>query len=74
MKPLLITSAMTLGILLVGCTTTSVRDDSRVQQTISYAGVGAPRLPTNGESYLDDVWFSQELSLERAVQPDGLAR
>ena len=68
MKPLLISSAMTLGILLVGCAATPIRDDSRIQQAIAGAAVGAARLPTNGESYLDDAWFSQELTLERAVQ------
>ncbi|MGH8050718.1 MAG: TolC family protein, partial [Arenimonas sp.] len=68
MKPLLITGAMTLGILLAGCVATPVRDDSRVQNTIANVGIGAPRLPTNGESYLDDAWFAEPLSLERAVQ------
>ncbi|MGH8051377.1 MAG: TolC family protein [Arenimonas sp.] len=68
MKSLLISSAMTLGILLAGCAATPVRDDSRVQQTIAGVGIGAPRLPANGESYLDDAWFAEQLTLERAVQ------
>ena len=68
MKPSLIATAMALGILVVGCTTPAVRDDSRVKNTIANAAIGAPRLPTPGESYLDDAFFAQPLTLERAVQ------
>ncbi|MEO6173024.1 MAG: TolC family protein [Arenimonas sp.] len=68
MKPLSTCSAMALSIFLVGCAAAPVRDDTRVQHAIADASAGAPRLPTNGESYLDDAWFSQELTPERAVQ------
>ncbi len=61
-------NAIALSVLLIGCTTAPVRDDSRVQNSVGIAGVGAPRLPANGESYLDDAWFAEPLTVERAVQ------
>jgi cobalt-zinc-cadmium efflux system outer membrane protein len=60
--------SIALGVLLIGCTAAPVRDDSRVQNSIELAGVGTPRLPANGESYLDDAWFAEPLTVDRAVQ------
>ena len=68
MKYILLTSTIALAVFLTGCTTAPVRDDSRLQNSIGTAGVGAPRLPAKGENYLDDAWFTEPLSLERAVQ------
>ena len=68
MKYILLTSTIALVVFLTGCTTAPVRDDSRLQNSIGTAGVGAPRLPAKGENYLDDAWFTEPLSLERAVQ------
>ena len=61
-------NVIALSVLLIGCTTAPVRDDSRVQNSVGIAGVGAPRLPANGESYLDDAWFAEPLTANRAVQ------
>ncbi len=68
MKTKSLVSAIAFSVFLMGCTTASVRDDSRVQNSVGMAGVGAPRLPANGRSYLDDAWFSEPLTVERAVQ------
>ena len=68
MKIKYLVNAIALSVLLIGCTTAPVRDDSRVQYSIGIAGVGAPRLPANGESYLDDDWFTEPLTVDRAVQ------
>ena len=68
MKTKYIVSAIAMGVLLTGCIAAPVRDDTRVQNSIGVAGVGAPRLPANGESYLDDAWFAEPLTLDRAVQ------
>jgi cobalt-zinc-cadmium efflux system outer membrane protein len=68
MKTKCLVSAIAFSVLLIGCTTAPVRDDSRVQNSIGLAGAGTPRLPTHGESYLDDAWFAEPLTIERAVQ------
>ena len=68
MKITYLASVIAVGLFLTGCTTAPVRDDSRVQNSIGLAGAGAPRLPAIGESYLDDAWFAEPLTLERAVQ------
>lgn len=68
MKKTYLVSTIAFSVLLIGCSTTPVRDDSRVQNFIGIAGVGSPRLPANGEAYLDDAWFAKTLTLERAVQ------
>lgn len=68
MKTRYLTSAIALSVLLIGCTTAPVRDDSRVKNSIEMAGVGGPRLPANGEAYLDDAWFAEPLTVDRAVQ------
>lgn len=68
MKSILLTSTISLAIFLAGCTTAPIRDDSRLQNSIGTAGVGAPRLPAKGENYLDDAWFAEPLTVERAVQ------
>ena len=68
MKYILLTSTIALVVFLTGCTTAPVRDDSRLQNSIGTAGVGTPRLPAKAENYLDDTWFTEPLSLERAVQ------
>lgn len=60
--------AIAFSILLIGCTATPIRDDSRVHKSIGIAGEGAPRLPANGESYLSDAWFAEPLTVNRAVQ------
>ncbi len=68
MKTKSLVTAIAFGVLLVGCTAAPVRDDSRVQNSVGMAGVGAPRLPADGESYLDDAWFAEPLTIDRAVQ------
>ncbi len=68
MKIKYLVGSIALGVLLIGCTAAPVRDDSRVQNSIGLAGAGTPRLPANGESYLDDAWFSEPLTVDRAVQ------
>ena len=68
MKYILLTSIIALVVFLTGCTTAPIRDDSRLQNSIGTAGVGTPRLPAKDENYLDDTWFTEPLSLERAVQ------
>ena len=68
MKTKSLVTAIAFGVLLVGCTAAPVRDDSRVQNSVGMAGVGAPRLPADGESYLDDAWFAEPLTVDRAVQ------
>ncbi len=68
MKSILLTSTIALAVFLTGCTTAPIRDDSRLQDSIGTAGMGAPRLPAKGENYLDDAWFAEPLTVERAVQ------
>lgn len=68
MKTKSLVTAIAFGVLLVGCTAAPVRDDSCVQNSVGMAGVGAPRLPADGESYLDDAWFAEPLTVDRAVQ------
>lgn len=68
MKTHYLVSAITLSMLLTGCTMAPVRDDSHIQNSIGTAGVGAPRLPARDESYLDDAWFAEPLTVDRAVQ------
>ena len=68
MKTKSLVTAIAFGVLLMGCTAAPVRDDSRVQNSVGMAGVGAPRLPADGESYLDDAWFAEPLTVDRAVQ------
>ncbi len=68
MKTKILVSAIAFGVLLMGCTAVPIRDDSRVQNSIGAAGVGTPRLPANGESYLDNAWFAEPLTVDRAVQ------
>lgn len=68
MKTKSLVTAVAFSVLLVGCIAAPVRDDSRVKNSIEMAGVGAPRLSANGESYLDAVWFAEPLTVERAVQ------
>lgn len=68
MKTKYLVSALAFSVFLIGCTAAPVRDDSRVQNSIAMAGIGAPRLPANGEDYLDAAWFAEPLTVERAVQ------
>lgn len=68
MKTKYFLGSIALSVLLIGCTAAPVRDDSRVKNSIGLAGVGTPRLPVNGESYLDDAWFAEPLTVDRAVQ------
>ncbi len=68
MKTKYLVSAIAISVLLTGCLAAPVRDDARVQNYIGLAGLGAPRLPTNGEAYLDDAWFAEPLTADRAVQ------
>ena len=68
MKTKSLVTAIAFTVLLVGCTTAPVRDDSRVKESIERAGLGVPRLPVNGEAYLDDAWFAETLTVDRAVQ------
>lgn len=68
MKTKTLVSAIAFTVFVAGCAAAPVRDDSGVQNSIGIAGVGAPRLPLNGESYLDATWFVEPLTVDRAVQ------
>ena len=68
MKITYLVSAIAVSVLLTGCLAAPVRDDSMVKNSIAMAGIGSPRLPGSGEAYLDDVWFAETLTLNRAVQ------
>lgn len=68
MKTKTLVRAIAFSVFIAGCTAAPVRDDSRVKNSIEMAGVGAPRLPANDEPYLDEAWFAQPLTVERAVQ------
>ncbi|HNV83932.1 MAG TPA: TolC family protein [Arenimonas sp.] len=68
MKTKYLVSAIAISVLLTGCIVAPVRDDSRVQNSIGLAGARAPRLPAINESYLDDAWFAEPLTVDRAVQ------
>ncbi len=68
MKIKYLVGSIALGVLLIGCTAAPVRDDSQVQNSIGLAGAGTPRLPAINESYLDDAWFAEPLTVDRAVQ------
>jgi cobalt-zinc-cadmium efflux system outer membrane protein len=68
MKIKYLANVIAVALFLTGCTTAPVRDDARIQDSIGLAGVGTPRLPVIGESYLDDAWFAEPLTVGRAVQ------
>ena len=69
MKQHRLACAITLTLLFTGCSTTTTRPgEATLRDTVTQAGVGAPRLPIAGENYLDAEWFKQPLTVERAVQ------
>lgn len=68
MKTKTLVSSIALIVFLTGCAAAPVHDDARIKNSIERAGAGTPRLPANGESYLDAAWFAEPLTVERAVQ------
>lgn len=68
MKTKSLVTAIAFSGLLVGCIAAPVRDDSRIKHSLEMAGAGGPRLPVSGEAYLDDPWFAETLTVDRAVQ------
>jgi len=65
----LITAAMALSVVLTACVTTPASvDRTTVSAAVVQASIGAPRLPTAGESYLDASWFNDPLTVDRSVQ------
>lgn len=62
-------TAVLLSLLSAACVSTPAgRDDAAVDAAVAHAGIGAPRLPSGGEGYLDASWFTEPLTPERAVQ------
>lgn len=68
MKTNYLAGSIALSVLLIGCTAAPVRDDSRIHNSIGITAAGTPRLPANNEAYLDDAWFAESLTVDRAVQ------
>lgn len=72
MKNKLVFSNMAIALFLSGCTVMTVRDDSQVLNAVEIAGRGSPVLPKIDDAYLDEAWFAETLTLERAVQASML--
>lgn len=69
MKRSLLVTASALSLAMSACVSAPVRTDgAEVSAAVARAGTGAPRLPGAGEGYLDASWFSEPLTVERAVQ------